>query len=241
MVKRPRKHRLTAELKLSDTPTGSLGPQEIQDLLKRMEITKTIRFTSSLRLRREKKITDVILNSLSFAIAAFSLISLVFAERFSAVQIAVVGTFTVVMSFYIIILNYEFSKRQFDKDINNLELSANEIFEIHLHLGFAIHEFYENGPMEKSDSEHSIAKKYFEMYNTCLKRFQFAHEEKDVDYVLWKYPELRSSGYTITREDSNKVRKRYELSHVYISLIRLSLPVITAMIGIGLLVIFPKP
>src|SRR4051794_34792499 len=108
--------------------------ESIAHLERRAEITRQVRYAAAARLRREKTAARLIVSILSLIIIAFSVAILVFASRFSEFQIALMNVVIITISLYIIVINYEFERRDFDRTILNLERSTSQIRELLIDL-----------------------------------------------------------------------------------------------------------
>ncbi|MGQ3285274.1 hypothetical protein [Bosea sp. (in: a-proteobacteria)] len=104
------------------------------DLVRRMEITKEIRFAMVRRFRKMNNSDQLFISGLSLLIVITSMVSIVFSDDFSSKQVSAIGVFSVSISIYIIMLNYEFSKRDFERKILQIDQSASKIHDIYVEL-----------------------------------------------------------------------------------------------------------
>lgn len=93
------------------------GGEVLRDRFRRLKmtiwITKGARFNAARRLERQAAMSDVAAFLLSFAVASLSLVSLVFAESFSAFQNKTIGAATVIITFFIMLMSLMNSSKNY--------------------------------------------------------------------------------------------------------------------------------
>jgi hypothetical protein len=154
----------------------------IEHLSRRNEITRQVRYAAAARLRREKTAARLVVSTLSLVIITFSIAVLVFASRFSNFQVALVNVVIIAVSLYIIVINYEFDRRDFDRTILNLERSTALLRELQ---------------MEMSDDGKVLNKaalvRYNDAYNKILREYTYHSDDRDYNFTLLKFPSFEKS------------------------------------------------
>lgn len=191
-----------------------------EDLLRRVETTKEIRYANLHRFNRYLGNDQIVLNVLSLMIILASLISLVFAESISPMENKAVGVFTAAISVYIIILNYEMTKKRMEYKAAILEISAGLLNNLYISM---------RSVRNVSDAEFDV---FFKKYRVHLMRFDLTHENDDRDYVLAEKAHLRSDDWRhgVTESEQLKVdwRKKGRTRITY----QMIIPVIAMIIAV---------
>jgi len=125
---------------------------------------------------------------------------LIFADQLGKTQETVVNVINIVISAYIIIMNYEFDKRDFDRQILTLEKSTTELRELHY------------AARQTSVWTINLLDDYTEQYN-ILREYKFQTEERDYQYVMLVNTNLRGSNYRSPSFPAFLVRIRHHFSH----------------------------
>jgi hypothetical protein len=157
--------------------------EAVKHLSRHVDITRDVRYAIARRLRREKACARVVVSLLSLVIIGFAIAFLVFSEDFTHTQIAAVSVLNILVSSYIIVMNYEFERRDFDRQIMILEKSTSQLRE--LHYALTNNQVWTKAALQK----------YTETYNAILREFRFQTEERDYDYVMLMHPHKRGENY----------------------------------------------
>lgn len=165
------------------------------DLVRRMEITKEIRFAMVRRFRKMNNSDQLFISGLSLLIVITSMVSIVFSDDFSSKQVSAIGVFSVSISIYIIMLNYEFSKRDFERKILQIDQSASKIHDIYVEL--------------KNESSQEIINEKYKKYKKIINKFNFEHEEVDKNFILASNVSLRKESDDILDKDAQEFKKNY--------------------------------
>lgn len=169
-----------SELQIIQSQAPAEMNQAFIDLRRRIEITRQVRYAVARRFRKEKACARIIVSFLSLIIVAFSVVALVFAKAVDEQLVTIINVIIIVISFYIIIVNYEFERRDFDRQISLLEKST-----------AALREVYSDAS-EVDAGATARWDKISNRYEAILREYSYQSEDKDFNYVMLRNPQLKN-------------------------------------------------
>jgi hypothetical protein len=196
-------------------------------LIRHIETTRAVRYAIARRLRREKTCARVVVSFLSLIIIGSSVGSLVFSDQLGRTQVTVVSIINIVISAYIIIMNYEFDRRDFDRQIMSLEKSTSRLRELY----YAVKNL--------SIWNQTLLRRHTETYNTILREHTFQTEERDYNYVLLVQTHLRGENYKSPRTPF-WLRCRHQYSHFFLAAVWNLIPIVLICAAIFVLIRYPN-
>jgi hypothetical protein len=188
----------TLTIEKTKTPAISEGAAY---LIRHIDLQRTIRYAIARRLRREKTCARIVVSFLSLIIIASSIASLIFADQLGKTLGAAINVVNIIVSAYIIIMNYEFDKRDFDRQIMMLEKSTTELRELHYAARHVL------------NWSKAMLDRYTERYNSIMREHKFQTEQRDYQYVMLVNTHLRGENYRSPTRPFF-VRIRHDCSHL---------------------------
>jgi len=170
-----------------------------EDLLRRIQISKDIRFANMHRFNKYISNDQIVIQMINFSIITVSLISLLFSEFFTPFFYRCIGVYVIAMSVFMIILNYESLKKKLEYKMCKLELSAGTLNDLAIRM-----------KTSKDLSEKQLSETYSKYKNT-LDLFDCIHEEIDRYYVLAENRNYQKIDENIDEEKSKEHISKWQL------------------------------
>lgn len=195
-------------------------------LRRNADATRRVRMFAAARLRREKTAARLLGSCLSLVIVACSIALLVFGARLTPFQTAVLNVIVIIVSIYIIILGYEFDRREFDRTLGGLERSTARLREFYTSIALI-----DAGASDEVERAHND-------YSAILRESPFPTEERDYQFFLRKFPNFPSGARRGMRVPGWIIWLRHQGSTL-LCLKWASPPVVLIVAGIYLAIAFP--
>jgi len=189
-----------------------------EDLLRRIQISKDIRFANMHRFNKYISNDQIVIQMINFSIITVSLISLLFSEFFTPFFYRCIGVYVIAMSVFMIILNYESLKKKLEYKMCKLELSAGTLNDLAIRM-----------KTSKDLSEKQLSETYSKYKNT-LDLFDCIHEEIDRYYVLAENRNYQKIDENIDEEKSKEHISKWQLKPRNRIIMQLLAPVFFTMI-----------